>query len=62
MNEDDDPRDLDAEPDCLICGGEGWVWGEDIASQYDYGWIDEEKSYPCPSCHGSGLAKDMTYC
>ena len=50
------------EPACLICGGDGYVEGADIAGMYDFGWIDENKSYRCTSCRGSGLAKDMTWC
>lgn len=52
----------DDQDDCITCGGEGYVNGEDIASQYDYGWIDENKTYKCPNCGGSGNAADMTYC
>jgi hypothetical protein len=38
--------------DCDRCGGEGFVYGEDIASSYDYGWIDEDATYECAQCHG----------
>lgn len=40
--------------DCDACGGEGFVWGEDIASGYDFGWIDEDETYPCQACRGKG--------
>lgn len=45
---------------CLICGGDGTVNGRDY-----YDWQDDEYNDPfasCPSCRGSGLAKDMTWC
>ncbi len=42
----------DTDPDyCGRCDGEGYVYGEEIASAYDYGWIDEDGFYPCPECH-----------
>ena len=45
-------EDDDCEPDyCGRCGGEGYVEGGDIASAYDFGWIDEDAFYPCPECH-----------
>jgi hypothetical protein len=67
MSEDEDDdrfHDWDdgTEPECLICGGEGFVDGADLAPMYDYGWIDETRMYTCTSCRGSGLAKDMTWC
>lgn len=55
----DDEEDGD-EPDCMDCGGDGWVHGSEIADFYDYGWIDENKTYRCPNCGGSGLRKDQT--
>lgn len=48
------------EPECMDCGGEGYVQGEDIQRYYDAGWIDPEKTYRCPNCRGSGLRKDQT--
>lgn len=65
MNDDDDwPHDDDdygdgLEPDCLICCGEGFQWGYELGDPL---WYDEYAVYPCTSCGGSGLAKDMTYC
>jgi hypothetical protein len=56
-----DDRD-DEEGPCRTCGGEGWgvvgldwVCDDPINGPYD-GEVDE-----CPNCHGSGLARDMTY-
>jgi len=46
---DDAEVSLDGEPLCLVCGGEG------IVDDYD-------DLIECTSCHGSGLAKDMTWC
>lgn len=61
--ENDDLNDFeqfyDGEPPCLICAGEGWVEGRDHLNWDDYGYDDVIR---CPSCGGSGLAKDMTYC
>ena len=59
---DESPRSMDDEEPwaCIICGGEGTVDGQDY-----YDWQEEEYYDPiamCPSCHGSGLAKDMTFC
>lgn len=51
----------DLDDECWRCGGEGWISGYEIASQNDYGLIDSHKSYMCPCCHGSGLAKHCTY-
>lgn len=51
--------DYGDEPSCLVCGGEGMVDGGDHLDwdEDEYGeWIE------CTSCHGSGLAKDMTWC
>ena len=52
----DDPSD---EPACLVCGGEGWVEGRDYLDWDEDGYDD---MIECTSCHGSGLAKDMTWC
>lgn len=46
---------------CLICCGEGTVDGRDYFDPL----LDDEYFDPmaiCPSCHGSGLAKDMQWC
>jgi hypothetical protein len=51
LDERDDFDDVDPN-DCDRCDGDGFVWGEDIASAYDFGWIDEDKLYPCPQCKG----------
>lgn len=53
-----DDDEWEEEPDCLICGGDGFVFG---ASFGDPLWYDENKVYACKSCGGSGLRKDMTY-
>lgn len=52
--------DCGEDADCLDCGGEGWVFGDEIASRYDAGWIDPEEAYTCRNCGGSGKARDMT--
>lgn len=45
----------DCDPDyCERCDGDGVIWGEEIASAYDFGWIDEDALYPCPQCKGGG--------
>lgn len=49
LDEDVDP----SETDCLWCGGDGEIEGDDPC--WDLG-----EMIPCPSCHGSGLRKDMT--
>jgi len=57
---DADPPDCDyddADDRCLWCGGEGEIPGDEMS---DPVWYDEDEWYPCPSCHGSGLRKDMT--
>lgn len=48
----------DEDRDCLICGGEGWVFGESFGDPL---WYDEDEVYACKSCGGSGLRKDMTF-
>lgn len=46
------------EPDCVTCGGEGWV--ESIAETTGrWGW-DDAGPGRCPNCGGSGLLKDCT--
>lgn len=52
MTDEAERYEDDSDPDyCGRCDGEGFVWGEEIASAYDFGWIDEDKMYPCPDCH-----------
>jgi hypothetical protein len=53
-------EEQEPDEDCLVCGGEGWISGEDLG--YDYGWIDPNETYACTSCGGSGRAKDMRWC
>ena len=54
--EDDYPDDDDR--DCFHCGGDGWVECHDpIECTSPHNKFGE---CPCGSCHGSGLAKDMT--
>ena len=48
----------DEERDCLICGGEGYVSGEDMNDPL---WYDADEVVRCTSCLGSGLRKDMTW-
>lgn len=47
---------FDDEAECFICGGEGYLYGEDMGDPL---WYDADESYPCYSCGGSGLRKDM---
>lgn len=54
----DDERG-DDEPACLICAGEGQVDGCDHLDWDEDGYND---FINCPSCGGSGLAKDMRWC
>jgi hypothetical protein len=56
--DDDDSEHLGEDDDCLICGGEGDVWGDTFGDPL---WYDEDELYPCKSCGGSGLRKDMTF-
>lgn len=42
---------------CSRCDGEGFQWGSEFNDPL---WFDAEELYPCASCRGSGLAKDMT--
>ncbi|MGH9255364.1 MAG: hypothetical protein ACRD3C_12440 [Vicinamibacterales bacterium] len=46
------------ERDCIICGGEGYVFGEDMGEP---DWYDADEVVRCTSCQGSGLRKDMTW-
>ncbi len=50
---------------CTYCGGDGYgVEGEDweMDDPINGPWnADENGISPCPNCHGSGLAKDMTF-
>lgn len=57
MSEEYEEYDDGTEPDCLICCGEGYLYGEDMGDPL---WYDADASYPCYSCGGSGLRKDMT--
>jgi len=50
----DDFEYTNEEPECLICGGEGFIENPDPL------WYDGTFIH-CNSCGGSGLAKDMTY-
>ena len=47
------------EPPCLICAGEQIVDGSDHLDWDEDGY---DQMIACPSCKGTGLAKDMTYC
>ena len=59
---DDDFNDYDPDnSECWFCGGDGYVDGSEIASYYDYGWIDTNKVYTCICCGGSGKASDCTF-
>lgn len=58
MDLDPYESDFDDEADdCLWCGGEGYLYGDEMGDPL---WYDADESYPCPSCHGTGLRKDMT--
>ncbi len=59
--ENDDLDDLDPDDECLWCGGDGFTESNDPL--WD-GWDEDGNPnlIPCPSCHGSGLKKDMTCC
>ena len=48
----------DGEPLCLVCGGEGIVDGSDYLE-----WDEDSHDdlIDCTSCHGTGMAKDMTW-
>lgn len=60
-NSRDDDYDGDPEAACLVCGGEQFLWGGEIGG-YDFGWHDPDELYPCPSCGGTGHARDMRWC
>lgn len=47
---------------CTECGGDGWgILGCDFCN-IDPLWDGPDgQIVECPNCHGSGLAKDMTY-
>ncbi len=56
---DDDCDDYDPDGnECHACGGEGWVMGSELDDPL---WYDQDESYRCPCCGGSGEAKDCTY-
>jgi len=47
---------------CTECGGEGWgVLGSDFSNDDPLWNGPDGQVIRCPNCHGSGLAKDMTY-
>ena len=50
--------DGDPEPQCMTCGGEGFVFGDELDDPL---WYDSGEAYSCPNCSGSGLRKDQTY-
>lgn len=54
--DDYDDEDYDPEGQCTWCGGEGFWFGDQFG---DPGWYEAAETYPCPSCRGSGLRKDM---
>jgi hypothetical protein len=56
---DDYTDDEGFELSCAMCDGEGSFFGEDLPT-YDPLWHDPDRTYPCPSCHGSGNRRDMT--
>jgi hypothetical protein len=46
---------------CTECGGDGWgIIGDDFTN-IDPLYFADGTITKCPNCHGSGLAKDMTY-
>lgn len=49
----------DGDAECSMCGGEGCFFGEELPA-YDPGWHIADKTYPCPSCNGTGNRRDMT--
>lgn len=53
---DDHP---DQTGDCSWCCGDGWFIGKETPG-FDHINDDPEETYPCPSCRGSGRAKDQT--
>jgi len=51
--------DLDPHDDrCNFCGGDGFVYGDELGDPL---WYDDDESYVCPCCRGSGAAKDMIF-
>lgn len=54
------PDDFAAEPECLICCGDGYLYGDEIDAEWDE--YEPGELYACTSCGGSGFAKDMTWC
>lgn len=54
---EDDDEEYDPDASCLYCGGEGYLPGEEFSDPL---WYDRNEFYPCPSCRGTGLRKDMT--
>ena len=49
----------DDDLECTMCDGEGWFFGSDLPG-YDPLWHIPDKTYACPSCHGTGNRMDMT--
>lgn len=43
---------------CRTCGGDGFVFGDEMG---DPMWYDPGEAYACPNCGGTGNAKDQTY-
>lgn len=63
-DDEDDPdydyeSDPDYEPDCMTCGGDGWM----SAQEAECDWINygQDEIARCPNCKGSGLAKDQCF-
>jgi hypothetical protein len=59
VHEDSETYDDGREPECLVCGGDGWQVGCDLGDPL---WYDDDEVVTCSSCGGTGLAKDMTWC
>ena len=45
--------DRDGEHFCEDCGGEGFVFGDDMPT-YNPLWHHPDEVYPCPCCNGRG--------
>lgn len=69
VNCDDEPECMCGDDDCPSCGrsctecrGEGWgILGDDFSNNDPLWNGPDGQIVKCPNCHGSGLAKDMTY-
>ena len=55
---DDEYEDDGERLSCLICGGEGGQFGEDLGDPLRW---DGDEWVTCSSCGGSGRRKDMTW-